>query len=190
MIFTEATENLPFLIHYLVSQDRSQHSVIATHIRWLERTLGIRFHMAQLEDRSTYGVQEMKRHPHTYQYLWNISPDLPDGTTGLHTPVPIKPITFSSNFPLNGLHMLIRVYSTGSLLHFANLLFPLFSDGTQRRVQRSEVTEKLTPTQLAAIHHVNSFIESRSVCKQVLSIIISNNVNPDLAGTRSLAMCW
>ena len=188
-LITEATQNLPFLIQSLLGHDRSQHSVIATHIRWLERTLAIQFRRTQL-DADT--VEEMKRHPHAYQFLWSVSSDIQDGTTGLHTPVPLKPTTFSSTYPVDSLHMRIRVFLTGPLLHLTNLLFPLFSDGAQKRVQRLEVTEALTPTQLAAIHHVNSFIKSRSVHKQihVLSIITSNNVNSELADTRSLVMCW
>ena len=82
-----------------------------------------------------------------------ISP--PESTRTLHIPVFVFNM-FDGGYT-GSLRFCIRKYMAGPFLHFVNFLFPLF--GYEGR--SSEVTNSLTPAQLATIHYINGFIQTR-----------------------------
>ena len=51
-----------------------------------------------------------------------------------------------------------------SLVHFANFLYPLFTVRGSTGPSTSSSPDSLSPSQAAAVAHVNRFLSSRSVC--------------------------
>ena len=79
-------------------------------------------------------------------------PTLPESSYSLHVPL------FLWEYESHGLFFMIKKWMMGPFLHFINFFFPLFGyEG-----HSAEVINSLTPAQLATIHYVNSFLQSRS----------------------------
>ena len=97
------------------------------------------------------------------QETWNERSDLkelPNEGEGLHCPLPSVP---DSDYLLTG-HVSIVAKL---LLHFANYFFPLISNKGTGSLP-VELSGSLSPSQLASIHHVNNFIQTRSTFKNYL----------------------
>ena len=79
-------------------------------------------------------------------------PLLPESANSLHVPL------FLLEYDNHDLYFMIKKWMMGPFLHFINFFFPLFGyEGHSAKVINS-----LTPAQLATIHYVNSFLQSRS----------------------------
>ena len=160
-------ENVPFLIHSLLSHDKQQQSSVSTHIRWLERQL------AELEKLCTKDLKRRREaikdghqpvgsflcRAFILQPIWNLDAainELPNDGERLHCPLPPVP---DMDYPDEG-HDSIAVKI---LLHFANYIFHLFSTKGGRSPP-VEMSGSLSRSQLAAIHYVTEFIQSRYNC--------------------------
>ena len=90
------------------------------------------------------------------QPIWHIDAglhELPNEGEGLHCPLPSVP-------DMDHLHDGHDSISVKFLLHFVNYFFPLFSIKGGRSLP-VEMSGSLSKSQLAAIHYVNEFIQSR-----------------------------
>ena len=79
--------------------------------------------------------------------------ELPNEGDGVHCPLPSVP---DSDYLLQGHDSIVAKI----MLHFANYFFPLFSSKGAGALP-VELSGDVSPSQLAAIHYVNSFIRSR-----------------------------
>ena len=183
-------ENVPFLIHSLLSH-KQQRSSVSTHVRWLERQL------AELEKQCT---QDLKRQREAIKYgcqpvgsflgrafilqpIWNLDAainELPNDGERLHCPLPPVP---DMDYPHEG-HDSIAVKI---LLHFANYIFHLFSTKGGRSPP-VEMSGSLSRSQLAAIHYVKEFIQSRYNC-WVVSLLLSLSLSLSLPLPLPLPLC-
>ena len=137
---------------------------MAIHLRWLER------YLAEFEKLIADDIRERKQSiSHGYdpqvpaverafilQPTWDLTlphNGLPVEGEGLHCPLPLVP---DADYRV---HRHSRIV-TKILLHFANYIFPLFSSKGSRNLP-VELSGTLSPSQLAAIHYVNDFIQSR-----------------------------
>jgi len=164
-------DNLPFLIHALLGAHRDHRSLASTHIRWLERLLAalelpLVTNPRIYDSSSSFSSSSSAPFAYCNHWLWDTDislADYPDPWTGLHLPLPF-PLTTSVFQELASLDCPYKyIYLPrhfAALLHFTNYLFPLF---TARGRASVEGWSGLSPSQLAAVAHVNSFITSRSV---------------------------
>ena len=151
--------NLPFLIHSLLGHDRELRSIVSTHVRWLERLLAAYevYARCRTEDKQTESDLEAG-YAYSPQRVWrpeaNIS-ELPLGGEGLHCALPALCPCFEEEYSSD----IPRSRYMAPLFHFANYFFPIFT--VRGRAENYMGSSPLSPSQLAAIAHVNNFLKTR-----------------------------
>ena len=169
-------DNLPFLIHALLGAHRSHRSLAGTHVRWLERFLAAweaEFSSNKALSRlPTYPLHPSPAPPPTaycHRSLWQTtinSTDIPYPLEGMHVPIPFPHTTCFSLATLDDRHRKANKLTKhfASILHFANYLYPLFTARGSKAgggEGREEQASRLSPSQIAAVAHVNQFLTSR-----------------------------
>ena len=169
-------DNLPFLIHALLGAHRSHRSLAGTHIRWLERFLAAweaEFSSnKELSHLPTYPPPPPPAPPPTAycpRSLWQTtvnSTDIPGSLEGMHVPIPFPHTTCFSLGAMDDRQTIANKLTKhfASILHFANYLYPLFTARGSKAgggEGREEQASRLSPSQIAAVAHVNHFLTSR-----------------------------
>ena len=159
------SDSLPFLIHSLMAQDRSQRSVVSTHVRWLERLLAsfesLALSKAKTTTASNPHPQPRDKLAYADQELWeDLSLDsMPEYYRQPHVPLPRVHCLYFEEMTVYNLAEYYPLFRMRVLFHFANLMFPAFT--ARKPPADSSHRPLLTPSQLAAIRYVNNFLTTR-----------------------------